>query len=117
MRTLFGVVLIVFNMTMVMSAVAATITIRTDTAGQLADTCSAKEPAKVTFCQGFAQGAISLKLNEAGATKPFCFPKPAPTRAATMGLFAKWVYASPDRRVMTSTDGLFKFLGEQYACK
>ena len=117
MKTFFGVVLIVFNLTTMVSALAAGITIRTDTAGELADACSAKEQAKITFCQGFAQGAISLKLREAGDTKPFCFPKPAPTRAATMSQFVKWVQASPDRRAMSSTDGLFNFLGEQYACK
>jgi hypothetical protein len=117
MRTLFGVMLIVLNVAMMMSALAAGITIRADTTGELADACSAKEQAKIMFCQGFAQGAISLKLHEAGATKPFCFPKPTPTRAATMSQFVKWVQASPDRRVMSSTDGLFDFLEERYPCK
>src|SRR6201986_986006 len=98
MRPLFDVALIVFSMTMIMSALAAEMTIRTDTAGELADACSAKEQAKITFCQGFAQGAISLKLREAGDIKPFCFPNPAPKRAATMRQFVKWVQASADRR-------------------
>lgn len=98
------------------------VTINTNRAGDLADTCEPKatDPAasaKRTFCQGFAQGAISVELKDAGALKPFCFPKPAPTRAETMKLFVQWVGKTPERRVMSSTDGLLRFLGEQYPCK
>jgi hypothetical protein len=91
--------------------------IRSDTAGELADLCSAKEQVKTTFCQGFAQGAISLKRREAGDTKPFCFPTPTPTRTQTMSQFAAWVQAKPERRALDSTAALFAFLGERFPCK
>ena len=98
------------------------VTINTNKAGDLADTCEPKatDPlasAKRTFCQGFAQGAISVELRHAGADRAFCFPKPAPTRADTMKLFVQWVGKTPERRVLSSTDGLFRFLGEQYPCQ
>jgi Rap1a immunity proteins len=98
------------------------VTFNTNKAGDLADTCEPKatDPAasvKRTFCQGFAQGAISVELKHAGAHKPFCFSKPAPARAETMKLFVQWVGKTPERRVLSSTDGLFRFLGEQYPCK
>lgn len=98
------------------------VTFNTNQAGDLADTCEPKatDPAasaKRTFCQGFAQGAISVELKHAGTSKPFCFPQPAPARAETMKLFAQWVGKTPERRVLSSTDGLFRFLSEQYPCK
>ncbi len=101
---------------------AEPISIRTNTAGELADACATnpREPgadAKINFCHGFAQGAITVLLRNAGSTKPFCFPNPAPTRGTTMGEFVNWVRAVPDRRGMPSSDGLFKFLGERYPCK
>jgi hypothetical protein len=70
-----------------------------------------------TFCQGFAQGAISVELSHAGQDKPFCFPQPAPSRAETMKQFALWVGAMPERRSLSSTDGLFRFLSGRYPCK
>jgi hypothetical protein len=98
------------------------LTINTNRAGDLADTCEpkARDPAastKRTFCQGFAQGAISVELKHAGENKAFCFPKPTPTRAETMKLFVQWVGKTPERRVLLSTDALSRFLGEQYPCK
>jgi hypothetical protein len=72
---------------------------------------------KITFCQGFAQGAISFKLREAGDTKPFCFPSPTPTRAQTMNQFAAWVQTKPERRAQDSTVALFAFLAERFPCK
>jgi|tagenome__1003787_1003787.scaffolds.fasta_scaffold19536109_1 Ssp1 endopeptidase immunity protein Rap1a len=101
---------------------AKTITIATNTAGELADTCGVKpgDPGagtKQTFCQGFAQGAISVELHHAGRNKPFCFPRPAPSRAETMKQFADWVGAMPERRSLSSTDGLLRFLSGRYPCK
>jgi hypothetical protein len=100
---------------------AKTVAINTNTAGELADVCAAKQgqPAaatKRTFCQGFAQGAINVELRHAGQDKPFCFPKPAPTRAETMQQFVAWVGALPERRLLASTDGLFQFLKGRYPC-
>jgi len=101
---------------------AKTITINTNTAGELADVCGVKpgDPGvdtKRTFCQGFAQGAISVELRHAGRNKPFCFPRPAPSRAETMKQFVDWVGAMPERRSLPSTDGLFRFLSGRYPCK
>ena len=92
------------------------------TAGELADLCAAnpKEPlgdAKINFCHGFAQGAIDVELHHAGATKPFCFPHPGPSRTETMHQFVDWVRAVPDRGSMPSTEGLFRFLAERFPCK
>jgi hypothetical protein len=101
---------------------AEPITIRTNTAGELAEACGTnpREPgadAKINFCHGYAQGAITVQLHDAGEKKPFCFPNPAPSRAATMGEFVNWVRAIPDRRSMPAAEGLFRFLGERFPCK
>jgi hypothetical protein len=101
---------------------AKTTTIATNTAGELADACGVKpsDPGagtKQTFCQGFAQGAISVELSHAVRNKPFCFPRPAPPRAETMKQFVDWVGAMPERRSLSSTDGLFRFLSGRYPCK
>jgi hypothetical protein len=101
---------------------ARTTAINTNTAGELADVCSVKPGApaaniKQTFCQGFAQGAISVELRHAGPDKPFCFPQPAPSRTETMKQFAAWVGAMPERRSLPSTDALFRFLSGRYPCK
>jgi Rap1a immunity proteins len=106
----------------VMAHAAKTTTINTNTAGELADVCGAKpgDPGadtKQTFCQGFAQGAINVELSHAGPNKPFCFPRPAPSRKETMKQFVDWVGAMPERRSLSSTDGLFRFLSGLYPCK
>jgi hypothetical protein len=118
-------VIILATASMVPCAVAQaakTITINTNTAGELADACAVKPggpgaDTKRTFCQGFAQGAISVELHHAGRNKPFCFPRPAPSRAETMNQFVDWVGAMPERRSLSSTDGLFRFLSGRYPCK
>lgn len=90
------------------------------TAGDLAELCAAnpKDPrgdAKINFCHGFTQGAISTVLSE--GKKPFCFPSPAPTRTATLAEFVNWVRAMPDHKSMRPVDGFFRFLAERYPCK
>jgi Rap1a immunity proteins len=92
------------------------------TAGELADLCAAnpRDPAgdaKINFCHGFAQGAITVELRHTEGKKPFCFPSPAPTRTATMNEFVNWVRSLPDRRTPPAVDGLFQFLGERFPCK
>jgi hypothetical protein len=92
------------------------------TAGDLAELCAAnpREPggdAKINFCHGFAQGAITVELRHAEGKKPFCFPTPPPTRTATMNEFVSWVRALPDHRTPPAVDGLLQFLGERYPCK
>jgi hypothetical protein len=101
---------------------AQPVTLAANTAGQLAELCTAPPlkpgtDAKLNFCRGFAQGAITVELSHAGDKKPFCFPTPAPSRAKTMSQFAAWVKAAPDRAAAPSSEALFKFLAEQYPCK
>ena len=92
------------------------------TAGDLADLCGtnpkeALGDAKINFCHGFAQGAITVELRHTEGKKLFCIPNPPPTRTATMAEFVNWVRAMPDRRGETAVDGFFKFLGERFPCK
>jgi hypothetical protein len=92
------------------------------TAGDLAELCAAnpKDPArdaKINFCHGFAQGAITVELRHTEGRKPFCFPNPPPTRTATMNEFVDWVRALPEHRTPPAVDGLFQFLGERFPCK
>lgn len=98
------------------------VTLQARTAGELADLCAAnpKEAlgdAKINFCHGYAQGAVTVELKQNNAKKPFCFPNPAPNRTATMGEFVSWVRAMPDRKPLPAVDGLFRFLGERFPCK
>ncbi len=98
------------------------VSIQARTAGELADLCAAspKDPlgdARINFCHGFAQGAITVELRHAEGKKPFCFPSPPPNRAATMAEFVNWVRSTPDRRSLNVIDGFFQFLGERYPCK
>ena len=100
---------------------AEPITIRTNTAGELAETCgvNSREPgadARINFCHGYAQGAITVQRHYAGDKKLFCMPTPGPSRAETMNQFVAWVRANPERRSIPSDEGLFKFLGERFPC-
>ena len=127
MKTLFALALLTAGM--VTAGVATSgawaaegITIRTNTAGELAENCGVnpREPgadARLNFCRGFAQGAIDVELHNAGDKKPFCFPSPSPSRAETMNQFVSWVRAMPDRRSLPSAEGLFKFLAERFPCR
>ena len=102
---------------------AQPVSLSANTAGQLAELCTAPPlkpgaDAKVNFCRGFAQGAITVELAHAGDKKPFCFPDAGavagqnhePVRRLGEGR------ARP-RRSAPSTEALFRFLGEQYPCK
>jgi len=75
--------------------------------------------AAVNFCEGFAQGAVLVEMqNMAGfrGSKLFCMPKPPPSRNQALSEFVNWVRAAPDRMAASSTDGLFRFLSERYPC-
>jgi hypothetical protein len=92
------------------------------TAGDLAELCAAnpKEPlgdAKINFCHGFAQGAITTEQRHTEAKKLFCFPSSPPSRSATMNEFVNWVKALPEHRTPPAADGFFQFLGERFPCK
>lgn len=101
---------------------AQPVNLSTNTAGELADLCASAPlkpgtDARINFCRGFAQGAITVKLDQTADKKPFCFPSPSPSRAKTMSEFVAWVKAMPERRSLGSAEGLFQFLGERYPCK
>jgi hypothetical protein len=94
------------------------------TAGDLVDLCAAdpKDPmgtAALNFCHGFAQGAVSVVMEEAAASKRpklFCLPTPAPTRSATLAEFVTWARANPSHLNETPADGLFSFLRQRFPC-
>jgi hypothetical protein len=122
MRQLFVAAILATGLAATAAQAARQMPIRTNTAGELADICGVapRSPGadeKINFCHGFAQGAINVELSHAGDKKPFCFPKPAPSREETMNQFVSWVRSMPDRRSIPSTEGLFRFLGERFPCK
>jgi hypothetical protein len=122
MKRLSALVLVALGLSLPAARAAEPISIRTNTAGELADACGVnpREPgadAKINFCHGFAQGAIAVELSHSTEKKPFCFPSPSPSRQETMSQFAAWVKSMPDRRSIPSTEGLFRFLGERFPCK
>ncbi len=122
MKRLFVFALLASSVATTGAWAAEGVTIRTNTAGELADVCAVNPreraaDARINFCHGFAQGAIDVELHHAGEKKPFCFPNPSPSRAATMNEFVGWVRSMPDRRNMPSAEGLFRFLAERFPCK
>ena len=64
-----------------------------------------------------AQGALDVELQRAGDKKPFCFPSPTPTRAATLSEFVNWVRALPEHARLGAAPGLVQFLRERFPCK
>ena len=94
------------------------------TTGDLVELCTATPDnaigtAAVNFCEGFAQGAVLVEMQNQAAfrgPKLFCMPNPPPSRNETLSEFVVWARASPDRLAQSSTDGLFRFLSERYSC-
>ena len=94
------------------------------TTGDLVELCVATPDnaigtAAVNFCQGFAQGAVAVEMQNLAAMrgpKLFCLPNPLPTRTETLSEFVKWARAAPNRLSEPPADGLFRFLGERYPC-
>ena len=94
------------------------------TTGDLVELCDATPDnaigtAAVNFCEGFAQGAVLVEMQNMAAfrgPKPFCMPNPPPSRNEALSEFVKWARGSPDRMSASSTDGLFRFLIERYPC-
>lgn len=102
-------------------AQAQAVSLHVRTAGDLAAMCSADPrsptgPARLNYCDGFAQGAVDVELKHAGATKPFCIP-PNTKREVTLREFANWVRALPAHASAEATSGLFQYLAERYPCK
>jgi hypothetical protein len=94
------------------------------TAGDLVELCTATPDsaigtAAVNFCEGFAQGAVLVEMQNLAAfrgSKLFCMPSPPPSRNEALSEFVKWARAAPDRLAQPPADGLFRFLGERYPC-
>ncbi len=95
------------------------------TTGDLVALCSATPDngtgtAAVNFCEGYIQGAVTVEmLNMAGfrGSKLFCLPNPPPTRSQAVSGFVSWARTTPDRMALSATDGLFRFIAEQYPCR
>jgi hypothetical protein len=103
------------------TAHAQAVSLHARTAADLAELCSASPrestgPARLNYCDGFAQGAVDVELRHAGTTKPFCIPA-GTKREVTLHEFATWVRAVPSRESDDATSGLFHFLAERYPCK
>jgi Rap1a immunity proteins len=94
------------------------------TAGDLVELCTALPDngigtAAVNFCEGFAEGAIEVELQNQAAfrgPKLFCMPNPPPSRNQALSEFVAWARSSPDRLAQSSTEGFFRFLSERYPC-
>jgi len=107
-------------------AQAAEVTLNVRNAGDLATLCGAKMPdlqyaAKENFCHGFAQGVVSseaerIRAAGAGATRHFCIGAGAPSRAATLQEFVKWLDAKPGEKNGAPVATLVKFLSERFPC-
>lgn len=103
------------------TACAQAVSMHVRTAGDLAQACSANPraptgPAQLNYCDGFAQGAVDVELQHAGATKPFCIA-PGVKREVTLHEFSNWVRANPSRGSEPAATGLFRFLAERFPCK
>ena len=96
----------------------------TGTTGDLVELCAATPDnalgtAAVNFCEGFAQGAVLVEMQNLAAfrgAKLFCMPNPPPSRNEALGEFVRWARATPDRLAQPPADGLFRFIGERYPC-
>jgi Rap1a immunity proteins len=94
------------------------------TTGDLVALCSAAPDngvgtAALNFCEGYIQGAVTVEmLNMAGfrGSKLFCLPNPPPSRLQAISGFVNWARTAPDRMAQSATDGLFRFISEQYPC-
>jgi len=94
------------------------------TTGDLVELCAATPDstigtAAVNFCDGYAQGAVSVEMQNLAAfrgAKLFRMPNPPSSRNEALREFVKWARASPDRLAQPPADGLFRFLGERYPC-
>ncbi len=94
------------------------------TSGDLVELCdpgpnSPLATAAINFCQGFAQGAVSIEMEHEAAsrnTKLFCLPTPPPTRNEGVSEFVKWARVSPDRMNIRPVDALIQFLEDRFPC-
>ena len=94
------------------------------TTGDLVALCStppsdSAQAAAVSFCHGFALGAVTVELEHEQASrmaKLFCLPEPRPTVRQGIAAFVSWANASPARLSEPAADGLLRYLSETYPC-
>jgi len=75
--------------------------------------------AAVSFCYGFAEGAVIVEeAHEAqrGARRLFCLPSPRPPRGSELSSFIAWANEQSARLDMPSIDGMFIYLAGKYPC-
>jgi len=119
--TLLAAALIVAPLSIGPAHAQPAVSLHARTAADLAGLCTANPrdatgPARLNYCDGFAQGAVDVELRHAGATKPFCIT-PGTKREVTLHEFASWVRAVPSRESDEASSALFHFLAERYPCK
>jgi hypothetical protein len=91
------------------------------TANDLANACTitpnSKDTfARLTFCNGFAQGILHTNAQDKDGTK-ICMPNPSPKRSDTMKEFATWVRADVARRVEAASTAFLRFMAGRFPCK
>lgn len=94
------------------------------TTGDLVALCSTPQgdpmqAAAVSFCHGFALGAVTVEIEHQQASrmpKLFCLPDPPPTVQQGIAAFVGWANASPARLAEPAADGLIRYLDETYPC-
>jgi Rap1a immunity proteins len=75
--------------------------------------------AAVSYCIGFAEGAIAVQLRQQAASrraKLFCIPDPPPSYVQARADFAAWVAANPAHAEDDPADGLFAYLVDRHPC-
>jgi hypothetical protein len=92
--------------------------------GDLIELCSAAQSdplytAASNFCHGFAVGVFRVLEEEDMARRShhmFCLPNQAPTRAEGIASFVQWAKANPNQMAQPATDGVARFLSQQFPC-
>jgi hypothetical protein len=94
------------------------------TTGDLLDVCSAPQSdplytAASNFCQGFAVGVYRVlevqdKARRSG--RMFCPSSTPMTRNEGIADFVQWAKANPNQLAQPATDGLARFLTQQFPC-
>src|SRR3954471_16665331 len=97
---------------------ATSLSIRT--ANDLAEACtvtpnSKSSFARLTFCNGFAQGVLQANGQSQNGTK-VCVPNPSPKRSETMKEFASWVRADASRKTEVASVAFVRFMAGRFPC-
>lgn len=97
-----------------------------NTTQDLVTLCGAQEThalytAAQNFCHGYALGTyrtlVSTQNGLRSKKKLFCMPNPGLSRNDAIAAFKQWAAATPDAMAMPASDGILRFLVQQYPCK